>query len=70
MRWELDNTYELIRLLESSPEPLLFTEKDKANEGSLFLGPDVLDNLRRKADIMLKYWRTAEDGYYLPTKGG
>jgi hypothetical protein len=66
MRWELDNTYELIRLLESSPEPLLFTEKDKANEG----GPDVLDNLRRKADIMLKYWRTAEDGYYLPTKGG
>lgn len=70
MRWELDNTYELIRLLETSPEPLLFTEKEKANEGSLFLGPDVLENLRRKAEIMLKYWRTAEDGYYLPTKGG
>jgi hypothetical protein len=70
MRWELDNTYELIRLLENSPEPLLFTEKDKANEGALFLGPDVLKNLRRKVEIMLKYWRTAEEGYYLPTKGG
>lgn len=70
MRWELDNMYELIRLLENAPEPLLFTEKDKANEGALFLGPDVLKNLRRKVEIMLKYWRTAEEGYYLPTKGG
>jgi hypothetical protein len=70
MRWELDNTYDLISLLENSPEPLIFYEEEKANEGALFLGPDILKNLRKKVDIMLKYWRTAEDGYYRPTLGG
>ena len=70
MRWELDNTYELISLLEQSPEPLIFTEQDQANEGSLLLGPHLLEQLHRKVEIMLKYWRTAEDGYYQPTKGG
>lgn len=70
MRWELDNTYELIDLMEKSSEPLIFTEPDKANEGSLFYGPDLLPHLRLKVDIMLKHWRDAELGYYRPTLGG
>ncbi len=70
LRRELDNTYELIRLMERAAEPLIFTERNPADEGSLFYGPNLLENLRRKADIMLRHWRTAEEGYYQPTRGG
>ena len=70
MRWELDNTYELIDLIEKSPVPLIYTEKDPKWEISLLYGPDLLQNLKKKVEITLKYWRTAEKGYYLTTKGG
>jgi len=69
LRWELDNTYELIDLLKASPVPLFFTVP-KRNEGPLFLGPDVLDGLQKKVEIMLRHWRDAEIGYYRPTKCG
>ncbi|MFC1451714.1 hypothetical protein ACFLSJ_00030 [Verrucomicrobiota bacterium] len=69
MRWELDNTNELIRLLEEAPEPVFFTV-DAAREGSLVLGPDLIGKLKKKVAIMMKYWRTAEQGYYRPTLGG
>ena len=70
MRWELDNTNELISLVESSPVPLIQCASDESLEGALVLGPNLLDGLRKKVRTMLKYWRTAEDGYYRPTKGG
>ena len=70
MRWELDNTNELIRLIEESPVPLIVQTRDKAREGALIMGPDLLDGLKKKVAAMVKYWRTAEKGYYLPTKGG
>jgi hypothetical protein len=70
MRWELDNVNELISLIEQSPVPLIKHTEDRKREGALILGPDVLEGLKKKARIMLKYWRTAEDGYYRPTKGG
>ncbi|MFC1453010.1 hypothetical protein ACFLSJ_06650, partial [Verrucomicrobiota bacterium] len=70
MRWELDNVYDLIELLETSPVPLLKTARNPEDENPLLLGPNVVEQLRNKARIMLKYWRTAEQGYYLPTKGG
>jgi len=70
MRWELDNTNELIRLIEESPVPLIYGAPSKAEEGALVMGPDILEGLKKKVSIMIKYWRTAEQGYYLPTKGG
>jgi len=70
MRWELDNTNELIRLIEESPVPLIVHTGDKAREGAFIMGPDLLDGLKKKVAAMVKYWRTAEKGYYLPTKGG
>jgi hypothetical protein len=69
MRWELDNTNELIRLLEEAPEPVFFTV-DAAREGSLVLGPDLVAKLKQKVRIMLRHWREAEWGYYRPTLGG
>jgi hypothetical protein len=68
MRWELDNTNELIEILERSPVPLIVT--NKAYEGPLVMGPGLLSQLRKKAAVTLKYWRTADVGYYRPTMGG
>jgi hypothetical protein len=68
MRWELDNTNELIEILERSPVPLIVT--NKAYEGSLVMGPGLLSQLRKKVAVTLKYWRTADVGYYRPTMGG
>lgn len=70
MRWELDNMYELISLMEKSEVPLFTVVPENGLATALQLEPDLLDNLKKKVRIMLKYWRTAERGYCLPTKGG
>ncbi len=68
MRWELDNTNELIELIRNSPVPLFVTRK--AYEGALVMGPGLLQQLQKKVAVTLKYWRTADIGYYRPTMGG
>ncbi|MCE9613918.1 MAG: hypothetical protein K8T26_06545 [Lentisphaerae bacterium] len=68
MRWELDNTNELIELLRRAPVPLIVTSK--AYEGALVMGPGLLQQLQKKVAVTLKYWRTADVGYYRPTMGG
>ena len=70
LRWELDNVYELIDLLKKSPVPLFYTARHPSFAGPLVLEPEILEHLERKAELILKYWRTAEDGYYRPTLGG
>ncbi|MDA0989543.1 MAG: hypothetical protein O3A51_02180 [Verrucomicrobia bacterium] len=68
MRWELDNTNDLIELLQKSPVNLIVT--NKAYEGSLVMGPGLPQQLRKKVAATLKYWRTSDIGYYRPTMGG
>ena len=70
MRWELDNTYELIKIIKKAPEPLIWTAPRPSFEGPLIMGPDILDQLQKKVEIMLRHWRDAEIGYYRPTLGG
>lgn len=70
LRWELDNTNDLIDLAKRSPVPLFHTAPHPSMIGSMYLEPNYLENLERKVDIMLKYWRSAEIGYYRPTLGG
>jgi hypothetical protein len=70
LRWELDNMNELISIVESARGPIIATASDKSREGTLTLGPDVLESMKRKVEITLRHWREAEKGYYLPTKGG
>ena len=70
MRWELDNANELIELLKTSPVPLFFTAPEPSMTGPLVLEKDLLANVERKVDIMLKHWRDAEIGWYRPTLGG
>jgi hypothetical protein len=70
MRWELDNTYELIELIKRAPEPIHWTAPLPSFEGPLVMGPDILEQLEKKVEIMLKHWRDAEIGYYRATLGG
>lgn len=70
LRWELDNTNDLIGILKESPVPLIRATEDKSQEGAFIYGPDVAPNLEKKVRIMLSHWRDAEDGFYRPTLGG
>jgi hypothetical protein len=70
MRWELDNVTELIKLTEASPAPLFTIAPRKDMECSFLIGPDFVEQLKRKRAIMLKHWREAEFGWYRPTLDG
>jgi hypothetical protein len=70
LRWELDNVTELIKLVEESPVPLYTTAPSKEMECTHLIGPDFLDQLKKKRAIMIKHWREAEIGWYRPTLGG
>lgn len=70
MRWELDNTNELIEVMKKASAPLIFAAPHPSLAGPLYMESNVLENLEKKVSIMLKYWRTAETGYYRPTYGG
>ncbi|MCE9616116.1 MAG: hypothetical protein K8T26_17730 [Lentisphaerae bacterium] len=70
LRWELDNTVELLDLMKRSPVPLFHTAPHPSFAGPFYLEPNVEKNIQRKLDITLKYWRSAEKGYYKPTLGG
>jgi len=70
LRWELDNTVELIDLMKRSPVPLFHTAPNPSFTGPFYLEQNLLENLEKKLAIMLKHWRSAEIGYYKPTLGG
>lgn len=54
-RHDIDNTLELIGLLEGSKVPLVFTAPVKAEEDIFVLGPDLVDQLKKKVAITLKH---------------
>lgn len=70
LRWELDNVYELIAMLKKAPGPVFWTAPRRSFVGPLALGPELIDELEKKAEIMLKHWRDAEIGWGRPTLGG
>lgn len=54
-RDEIDNTHELIRILESTDKPLLYQVKDKSKEDIFQFGPELVAELRKKVAIMLDH---------------
>ncbi len=54
-RDEIDNTNELAGLLEGSKVPLIELAPSKSQEDIFVIGPDIVDQLRRKARIMLRH---------------
>ncbi len=61
LRDELDNTDEMIALLERGGLEMVARASDPADEDTFMLGPDILGAMRKKREIMLKHWREAED---------
>ena len=68
MRDELDNTTELIRLLESGGLAQVLTAVDPADEDPFLLGPDLLNQLKLKRRIMRRHWLDAEQYLAPPHK--
>ena len=54
-RNEIDNINELISLLESTNNPLVKTAPSMEDEDVFNLGPNIVDQLKKKVGIMLKH---------------
>jgi len=54
-RNEIDNTNELISLLESTKIPLVKTASTLEEEDVFNIGPNIIEQLKKKIDIMLKH---------------
>jgi len=68
MRDELDNTLELISLLENGGMNLVCHATDPRYEDTFLLGPNVVDQLRIKRNIMLAHWTDIEGYLATPFK--
>lgn len=65
-RWgrrELDNTAEIIHLLEASPISLLAQAETNEEESVFAFSPDLIHHLRKRIEIMLAHWQEADDMY-------
>jgi hypothetical protein len=61
-RDELDNTQELIDLLEKGGNDLVIYSKDPLYEDKFVLGPNLVGQLKKKRKVMLDHWSDIE-GY-------
>lgn len=55
-RREIDNTVRLVRLLETTPQPLLDLAPVPEEETIMRLGPGIVAQLKRKIEIMNAHW--------------
>ncbi len=68
MRDELDNTVELIAVLENGGMDFICHANDPKYEDTFLLGPDLIDQLKLKRKIMLKHWTDIESYMTTPMK--
>ena len=68
MRDELDNTQELINVLSNGGMEFISHADDPKYEDTFLLGPDLIDQLKRKRKIMLNHWTDIEGFMATPFK--
>ncbi len=68
MRDELDNTQELIDVLENGGMDLICHASVPQDEDTFLLGPDLISQLKRKRKIMLAHWTDIEGYMTAPFK--
>lgn len=68
MRDELDNTVEFIEILENGGMEFICHAENSKYEDSFLLGPDLVDQLKKKRKIMLKHWTDIESYMTTPLK--
>jgi hypothetical protein len=59
-RREIDNSSALIDLLQSQKAPLIELAKTSEEENIRMLGPDLIDQLRKRVKIMIAHWEDYE----------
>jgi len=65
VRDELDNCLDLMGLLESGGDEVVVLADKPEDEDTFMLGADLIDQLRRKREIMLRHWSDF-DRLFLP----
>ena len=68
MRDELDNTQELIDILEDGGMEFICHAENPKYEDTFLLGPDLVDQLKLKRKIMLDHWSDIEGYMAMPFK--
>ena len=68
MRDELDNTQELIELLEDGGMDFISHATDPKYEDTFLLGPDLIGQLKLKREIMIDHWTDIEGYMATPFK--
>ena len=68
MRDELDNAQDLVDLLQKGGMDLVIHAKDSLHEDTFLLGPDLINQVKKKRKIMLDHWRDIEDYLASPFK--
>jgi len=68
MRDEFDNAQELIDLLEGGGMDLLCHATDAGEEDIFLLGPDIVDQLKKKRKIMRRHWLDIQNHFMTPLK--
>jgi len=66
IRDEIDNTTELIKLLEQTNLEVIYTATTPEGEDTFLLSPKLIAQLQMKTKLMLKYWRQAENYFPMP----
>ena len=62
-REEFDNIAELVELIETHAEKLIDFADSEETESVFFLSPHIVDDLKRKLQIMLDHWQDYEQLY-------
>jgi len=68
MRDELDNTQDIIDILEDGGMELICYAKPPFPEDTFILGPELIDQLKKKRKIMLAHWTDIEGYLVTPFK--
>jgi hypothetical protein len=68
MRDELDNTAELITLIENGGADQLLLADKPEDEDTFLFGPNFLDTLKQKQQIMMRHWTDAQSHMSTPHK--
>ena len=67
-RSEIDNTLEIISLLEQAKEPILQTADTPEFENIMLFGPDIVSQLRKKVAVMEAHRRDVTKLFMAPNK--
>ena len=68
MRDELDNAMATSSLIKRAGMGIISHAKTVDDEDTFLLGPDLLEQIERKRQLMLDHWCDAEEFLFTPNK--